>query len=543
MIDYVRNLLQTIMFLAFRWETPVATPSTGITAVMRGELRAFHRRGVFVAPWQRKMKQAQAALAAGKVRDTGIFFLVPGAPHHGDVEVRVLLSENPSQAPVIYLAPQPGKSGGGDDLTFFAGRESPYDTPWLREDAVFFARAVDRFAHLVGLPSHPFVWAADWETVPAMIALQHHGLFAVLHVHNIYDAFLGPDLADQSFPGAEALHHQTILKAGLRLANVKVVVNRGYRWGLQREPLYTRVMADHLQEEVKSLVPLDNAPFVELSPELRQLEEDLSADITKGLVSLSRLKEQARLALPVEVQEKLKEKALGVVMGRRVSQKGHDVAVQAVRSLLRSTPKLPILFFFATTHGDDTSTARLQRIVQLAAEFPNNVMYSDGHLSFYNELMAAAEFNIMPSLGEPHGGAFQGCVIPVARAIDGLVVQICGYDPKGPAAVLNRFWHPPSAMCNGWIWRETALTDENRGVAEVKELLLKDTPSSENETFKRMAQSLAETLAEAINLRLEAPTAFARIALGALRAQSSRSWEMNLGGVLTLVDAARQQMR
>src|SRR6266446_1106696 len=208
-IDYIKKLLEVSMFLALRWETPIATPSTGITAVMRGELRAFHRRGVFIAPWQRKMKQAQSALTNGKVRDTGIAFNVSGAPHHDNLVVRVLLAENVGQAPVIYLAPDPENAASANDLKFFGGSADPYDTPCLRDDAVFFARAVDRFAGLVDLPMRLFAYAADWETVLAMAALHRRGHLTVLHVHNIYDQFLGPDLVGHSFPGAELFHRQT----------------------------------------------------------------------------------------------------------------------------------------------------------------------------------------------------------------------------------------------------------------------------------------------------------------------------------------------
>jgi len=541
-IDYIKKLLEVSMFLALRWETPIATPSTGITAVMRGELRAFHRRGVFIAPWQRKMKQAQSALTNGKVRDTGIAFNVSGAPHHDNLVVRVLLAENVGQAPVIYLAPDPENAASANDLKFFGGSADPYDTPCLRDDAVFFARAVDRFAGLVDLPMRLFAYAADWETVLAMAALHRRGHLTVLHVHNIYDQFLGPDLVGHSFPGAELFHRQTVLKAGLRLANVRLVVNRGYAWGLQREPLYTRVIADHLQDEVKLFVPLDNAPFVQLSPELRQLEEDLSADVAKGLANLEKLKAKARLALPADIQKKIEEKVLCVSMGRRVSQKGHDVAIAAVRNLLRENPNLPAFFFFATTQGDETSAIRLQRINQLAEEFPENVGYSDGHLSYFNELMAAADFNMMPSaLGEPHGGSFQGYVIPIARGVDGLAVQICSYQPKGPAAKLNTLWHPPTAIPSGFTFREIPLADENQTIADLRDLLLNATPAPENETFNRMVSALTETVSEAIRIKLNEPLVIAQLTLGALRAQMLRTSEMNLGGVLSLVDAARLQ--
>ena len=57
-----------------------------------------------------------------------------------------------------------------------------------------------------------------------------------------------------------------------------------------------------------------------------------------------------------------KDRVLVVAMGRRVARKLQDVLVEAVRSLFSADPNLPLAVVFATTHGDDSSLARLRRI-------------------------------------------------------------------------------------------------------------------------------------------------------------------------------------
>ncbi len=54
-----------------------------------------------------------------------------------------------------------------------------------------------------------------------------------------------------------------------------------------------------------------------------------------------------------------------------------------------------------------------------------------------------------------------------------------------------------------------------------------------------MAQALSATLSQAIDIRLNRPHDYSRMVLGALRQQSLRSWMINLGGMLSLVELAR----
>jgi glycosyltransferase involved in cell wall biosynthesis len=224
-----------------------------------------------------------------------------------------------------------------------------------------------------------------------------------------------------------------------------------------------------------------------------------------------------------------------VSMGRRVSQKQHDVLVESLREILTKESDFPVLAVFATVHGDSNSPAILARIKALVAEFPSNVVCEDGQLAYYKELMAAADFNCMPSLYEPHGGAYEGTVIPIARAVDGLAEQICGRNPRGMAKLINDRWHTEGEQPTGFLFREDSTPSQSP--AEQFESLLKGSPFSR--VFQTMRDSLAAVLREAVDLRLKHDDEYARLVLAALRKQEGLSWQVNLDEMLALMEEAR----
>jgi glycogen synthase len=188
-------------------------------------------------------------------------------------------------------------------------------------------------------------------------------------------------------------------------------------------------------------------------------------------------------------------------------------------------------------HGDSGSPARLTRMEDLALEFPQNVICIDGFLSFFSALMAAADFNCMPSLYEPHGGAYDGTVVPIARAVDGLAEQICALDPEGEAERLNSLWHTPEEEPTGFLFREP-VSMENLPHHELRELL-SQSPTPWNWLFRSMCEALKDTLKEAIAVRLDRPEQYARLVLAALKKQEGTSWLVNLGGMIGLMEAVR----
>src|SRR5262245_44797371 len=518
----VTEALAGSQFVALRYEGP-HVECTGITAVAKQELRVFRGRGgVMVLPWSGRMPSAAAALEKGLVVDSRLRFPVALSADR-EVTIRVLTSTVNGQAPVLYLAAD----------GFFEGVESPYDTPNLNRDVLLFGLAVRALVQGRG-PLRAWVWAADWQTVPAALLL-HLDHRTAITLHNSFDSYLGDVLWQFGELRYGIFRHRTALQAALEHLDVVTTVNRGYAYGLRHELFHTKIMADHLQFGVGRIVGIDNANFVDPSPAQLELADLLDKDPAAGLKRLEESQRAAAAALPPDLAAKVRGKVLCVAMGRRSSQKLHDIVAEAVRIALTHEPDLPLFVFFATTHSDVGSAARLERIKKLCDEFPDNAGWSDGRVAFFPQLMAAGSYSLLCSLWEPHGGAFEATIVPIARAVDGLAAQVNPLIRNGPAGELAALWHSESALPSGLTFRE----DPPESYVQDLRELLEQSPAPPNLTSRHMAQALSATLSQAIDIRLNRPHDYARMVLGALRQQSLRSWLINLGGMLSLIELAR----
>ncbi len=496
--QYVQRLAHRCQFFALRWETEY-TPCTGITAVTRQERRYFGNRGLMIAPWQSRMTASTTALDQGRVVNLECPFRIVGPCAHG-ARVEVLSTLPCELMPVVYLAVEGA----------FQGFPTPYDTPGLARDTLVFGAAVAEFLAKLGATSRQFVWGADWQMVPALTLLRgrHH---TVLTLHNEFDAWLAREAFDfggglyPSFQGPE-----TALRVGLKLADVATTVNRGYARGLRTEPIHTQVMAHHLQDLVGRIVPVENANFLSLSPEHKDLEELLARDPSAGLKVIEATQKQARAALPEAMRTQVGDRVLVVAMGRLAAQKLHEVITEGVRILLRQHPELPLFVVFAVVSGESGDRSRLERIHYLVEEFPDRVCFTNGRIEYYETLMRAADYNAMTSLYEPHGGAFEGSVVPIVRLIDGLACQVNALEPTGLGRTLNAIWHDPWELPSGLGFREPATR------TEVDDLwaLLTGSFAPENSTFRAMVSSFAEVLATAVSIRHDRPDTYALLVQG-----------------------------
>lgn len=530
----ILNKIAAAQYIMLRYETEF-TPCTGITAVTKQERRHF-AHGIMVAPWCPKLKRKNPEddpLESGKVCPTNWEFNIAGR------NCKVLATTD-EFLPILFL-----KIEG-----HFQGIETPYDTPTLtalKRESLYFGLAVDALMQQAEAPREQFVWGADWETVPALSLVRDRHITA-LTLHNTFDESLENEaLAFGStyaaFCGSEGPHGEplpvkTALQVGLKIADVATTVNRGFAYGMKTEPLQKEGMARHLQGYVDRVVGINNAAFATLSTEHIELSALLASDFDKGHQLLLESKREKVERLPEAIRKKAEGKAIVVSMGRRVSQKQHDVLVECLRDLLQGDPTFPVLAFFTTIHGDAKSPAILARIRALEAEFPANVVCHDGLLPYYGELMAAADFNCMPSLYEPHGGAFEGTVVPIARAVDGLAEQICGLNPRGSAKELNDVWHEPQEEPSGLLFREE-LPSENLSLARQFDSLLQGSPFSE--LFQAMRDALTPVLREAVTLRVNHPRAYSRLVSAALKKQQSLSWQHNFDGMIALIEQARKR--
>jgi glycogen synthase len=278
------------------------------------------------------------------------------------------------------------------------------------------------------------------------------------------------------------------------------------------------------------VVGIDNRAFRPLDTELKALRAALSRNPIKGAQRLFAYKRSCLKEVPDLPADR---KVIVLSMGRRVAQKQHDVLVEAVRQILAEDPAFPIRVVFATTHGDPE---RLERIRTLPPD--NFLCFGKLPPETFTRLMAAADYNCMPSLFEPHGGAFDGAVVPIARAVDGLAEQICPFEPGPEAADIAAEWHRPGDPASGFLFREPCWRDP--ATMEDLRALLETPVSPDNRVFREMRDSLAAVLKRAVEVRLQEPLVYASMVRAALEKQDGWGWEVNLGGMLALVEQARR---
>jgi hypothetical protein len=151
--------------------------------------------------------------------------------------------------------------------------------------------------------------------------------------------------------------------------------------------------------------------------------------------------------------------------------------------------------------------------------------------------MAAADYNCMPSLYEPHGGAFEGTVVPIARAVDGLAEQICPLDPSAEVRNFSDVWHARGETPAGFLFREPRSCSNS--VIEDLRGLLSESPSPSNGVFVGMRDALTPVLRRAVELRCGEPELYARLVQAAMQRQEESSWLANLGGMMALIEEAR----
>jgi glycogen synthase len=415
----------------------------------------------------------------------------------------------------------------------------------LKRDALYFGLAVERMLAEAG-SSNQFVWGADWETVPALVRARPRHLIA-LTLHNTFDECFEDQAA--GFPAeygallarrAGTAQTKTALEVALELADVVTTVNRGFAAGMRSEPLQRAIMLNHLPWQlIDRVVGINNAAFSPLSADLSALHNQLEQDLAAGSAALFDLKAEARARLVKERGIDAGSRVMMVAMGRRSAQKQHDVVVEAVRQLLKDDPEFPLFVVFATT-PEDGGEPRLKQMRALEREFPANAACFDGRIDFFHDLMTGADYNCMPSLYEPHGGAYEGTVVPIARAVDGLAEQICPLDPAPAAAAIAARWHPKGAAPTGFLFRE-----ESQAAPPVGELgeLLSLSPSPRNGVFHAMTAGLKQVLKHAVAVRRQNPQTYARLVRAALERQQQSSWLINLGGMLALVEEARGRRR
>jgi hypothetical protein len=424
-----------------------------------------------------------------------------------------MLAESPDRQPILFLALE----------GFFAGEKSPYDTAELAGDTLAFAMAADALLGLALPNGGPFIWAADWEMGPAVLLLGARHTTA-MHLHNVYDQWLGGVLPQFSFPQAASLERDTALRAALGAADVTCAVNPGFADALHDPawPVYTDVLAPHLQDVLGRVTAVTNGPFSEMRPAWIELMHAFTPDShAAGRRYATCVGERRSTALTPELRRLIMGRMIVLIGGRSVTQKLPEVAVAAARRTLERR-RLPVFFVFAYLPGDEFSARRHAELCVLRDDFPRDVLVLDDEPALYAAFLDVADAQVFSSAWEPHGSVFHGLSVPIAFG-EGPCAQIHSWRSRGRAVEWQARFHRKDEPRNGW-WLYPEPVQPAEVTRENWRAIVSAPPEAGNGVYGAMVDQLHTALHQAVSCWSSDPIAFAGIVLAALRKQAAGDW-------------------
>ncbi len=386
----------------------------------------------------------------------------------GEVAVRFVTHRVGTSTPAV-LVDQPG--------FFEAG--SPYEGASREPLEVgrrfaFFCRAVVRYA-TAWKPD--VIHLNDWPTglVPVYALLDGLDVATVFAIHNLaYQGNFSPVLLEQigvpwdfyrTENGIEFLHHASFMKAGLALSDRLVTVSPTYAREIQT-PLYGAGLDGLLRYRHRVLNGILNG--IDTATWNPAHDPHIASQYTAGTLDG---KDTNRAALLRET-ELNGDGPLFAMVGRLAQQKGIDLVIRALPSMVEAGARLAVL-----GSGEPAYERELTRLARLA---PDRVaLFNRFDESVAHRLYASADFFLMPSRYEPCG---LGQMIaqrygtpPVARHTGGLVDTVTDrktgllFDDATPEAVTfavqravalwrQKGWNALRRRCMrlDWSWARSA---------------------------------------------------------------------------------------
>lgn len=509
-LSVVAPRLRRIEYISLVWENELL-PCAEIAAVERCAARALVGRGFVIAPWHGRLPAARAALAARQVDwiDGGLpVRLGPGASR----EVRVLLAEPAGRQPILFVALD----------GFFQGERSPYDTTALKADTLAFALAADALLAAARPDGGTFIWAREWETVPAMLLLRARHATA-LHLHSIHDAEIDGALRGFDYPRADELDRGTVLQAGLGAADVIAAANPAFAAALRDPewPVYTHVLAGHLQGALGRLAVVSNGPLAEMRPEWRALREALAAEAHAAGRIFAAGVLPARHAVLAPALCRLISSRMIVLVDGRSTERLPEVAIAAARRVLTGGD-FRGFFVFAPRPGDAYSTIRHARLAALQHEFPRDVLVIENDAELLAAASLVANAQVFTAGWDPHGAVLQGPVVPIAFG-EGAAAWISPWRVHGAAARWPARFHAGEEPRNGF-WLHPPVSQPAALTVENWRAMVAAPPEPGNRVFDAMVEELVKALRMVTHCWSNDPIAFAALVFGALCAQEGRDW-------------------
>lgn len=396
-------------------------------------------------------------MARAPVIKSAISFSVPFAAREHPVEVYTFENE--------YSEPHPGslteyfikaegffsaKNRLNDPYIYFPDDTEKNDEA-LRQNALFFVKAVPHLLAAIGFDKDTILHAQDWQTALLTLTIKQAMLFQELHsaavvitMHNPYDSYIpSPELEKILHEPLQKRVEETKISGwnafaiGLALADgPNATVSELFAGELQQDPIQVDHFAPHLQSIFKRrpVVGVNNGPFVAFSADfpkrdqhtIRQIAEIKKRKRAQLLQVLDTYTPEERfgqltykggsiLNLPEEIPILFMNGRLDPV------QKGYDVLLRAVERFSRDEIKLVVTPM--PVHEDD-----LDIFHEIASKCRGNVtVYPMRMEKGFQELLTGSTYGVMPSIYEPFGAALDfmanGTAV-IARNTGGLANQV-----------------------------------------------------------------------------------------------------------------------
>src|SRR5882672_4754699 len=531
------------------YETPFA-PCGGIQAVI-ARLPGYVKKAsgletIVITPFHNKIEKTNS-LEVQLVETLRVLF-------DGDtISVELCKYDDPKTTwPWYFLKPE--------NPEFFAGFPNPYlvGADNLRRDSLLFGASVLLALDVISPGEQFILMMQDWETATTALASTNqkykHQLFLTLH--NSYDTPITE--GDLSRIGIDPKNcpGETVLERAIPLIrNPLFTVSQQFALDLTSDVLQSQVMADHLQDYLKSnLLGVNNGPFESLNIDkcvfnealkggFQPLREWKSDNRRTALTELDAVSSSATTPVWGNLEKfKRDDSSCWFVMAGRDDprQKGYDVAAAAAKRFLKEGGDAR--FFFFPIPGDEGEIG-LSFLKDLAEEFSEGVLvfpfvWREG---FFATLRGAA-YGMMPSLYEPFGGAnefYLNGTVGIGRATGGLLLQIV---PLWSAASFGQSaqkrslrWHSMSSAPTGLLFREK---DDIESVARdwqgLNEARYEVAGGPNNRVEQRRQYSLFNAMAHELYLAIqdgariyqERPDLYYRMLRdGVIHIQNSFSWE------------------
>jgi len=405
----------------------------------------------------------------------------------------------------------------------------------IRENALFFCRAIPLAAQQLGLRKNIVFHLQEWQTAPVAVTAKLAMVNGILHscatvqtMHNPFDSFL-PWQSLRKIVGPKrvrsiAAHFEgglTAYQLALQLVDAPITtVSENFAREFTTDILQTRHFAPHLQSIFKrtGVVGINNGLFSDFPPQFSDLKQ-----LTIG--QIRKLKTQTRhklLKILADYQpperfgeltynggtiQNLPDAVPIFVMSGRLdfNQKGFDIFLQAMERFAEDEIKVVLAPM-------PIKLGQLEFFRQTAARCRGNVtVFPIKMKQGYHELQIGATFGVMPSIYEPFGAAIEYMVngtVNIARRTGGLVDQI------------------DHRRC-GLLYRENSAFYNLKNIKRFFDCRDDVAKRKDNQWAQSMVDGLYETLIDATDLYRNHPNEYYRLILMGFKKALSFDWSVS----------------